>query len=147
MAQLDTLELQTKARGQRVSLPPLIDRDGVPEHRYSSDIGQRFLDQLEPLSGQLDVAEENTRDVAARLCQARDVTPGHRVVVHGSDHDGNGSGRVPGCLQRHFGSGRQYDVHVTPYELAGQLRKPTDIAFRVSELDSEVLSLHVPQLA
>jgi hypothetical protein len=146
-AQLDTLKLQTKARGQRSRLFPLIGRDSVPEHRHSPDSGQRFLDQLQPLAGQLDVAEENTRDVAAGLGEARNVTPGHRIVVHRCDHDRNGGGGVPGCLQRRLWSGRQYDVHVSRHKFARQLWKPADIALCVPELDSEVLSLDMSQLA
>jgi hypothetical protein len=115
----------------------------MPRAVFSASLHQ----ELHSLARQLDLAKDDTRDVAARLRQAGDIASSNRVEVHRGDHDRTRGGGLPSGLQRDLRPGSHDDVNIQAHELGGEGGKPSDIASSVPELDDEILALDVPQLA
>jgi len=93
------------------------------------------------------LTQDDTRNVAPRLRQARDIASGNRVEVHCNDHDRDSGGRLLGSLQHRLRSRSHDDVHIQAYELGREGRKSSHIALGALEFDDEILALDVSEFA
>src|SRR5262249_49515854 len=84
-------------------------------------------------------------DVAARTRQARHQSDSDRVR-NGGHHDWNGCCCLL-CSQSAWGEGSHNDIYLRAHELSSQLRQPTRIAIRGTQLEGKVATLRIAEIS
>src|SRR6266567_5507907 len=123
----------------------LIRISRVPEEGHARQVRYGFFQDLQPFRGQTGAKLGGPRDVATRLCEARDEPGGQGIAC--AHHD-NGDGRR--CS---LGSERRWralghdDVDFEPDELGRKRRPPLASPLGPSKLEGDVLALRVTEVA
>src|SRR2546422_11484162 len=73
VAQLERLELHSEHLCRPFRCAELVGGNRVPEHGYAGDLGEGFLEEFEAFAGDLDLLEEQTRNLPAWPRQPRNV--------------------------------------------------------------------------
>src|SRR5262249_58129509 len=81
LAQFNPRKLQAELGGGAPRCFPLVCGQFVPEHGRRQPIREAILDDLNPLCGQFDLLEDDTRNIAGGPRQARNVPTSQRIVV------------------------------------------------------------------
>src|SRR5262249_12294814 len=89
------------------------------------------------------------------LGKAGDVATGTRQACHQSNSDrvrnsGHHDWNVCCCLLRSqsaWGEGRHDDIYLRTHELSSQLRQPSRIAIRRTQLEDKVLTLRIAEIS
>ena len=117
----------------------------IPEHSHAGELGNNFLEQLQPFSSQLRGYLGQPRDVAAGPRQALNKPNCNRVTRRRhNDRD------CPGSI---FGSqsigttGSDDDVNLETDEIGREVGKAIASTLRISILNADVLSLNPSEVA
>ena len=117
----------------------------IPEHSHAGELGNDFLEQLQPFSGQLRDHLGQPRDVAAGPRQALNQPTRNRVTrSRHNDRD---------CPGSFFGSqsigsnGSDDDVNLETDEIGREVREAIVPTLRISVLDADVFSLDPSEVA
>lgn len=117
----------------------------IHQDRDAGDRRDRFLQQLEAFSRELDVTELEARDVATGPRQCRDQALFHHVDTDAED-DGDRGGRL---LDRLYGFGgvRPDDIRGQSNELGDEGREPRRLPRDVAVLEDDALSVDIAEVA
>src|SRR5262249_46330365 len=107
--------------------------------------GERVLEEFEAFAGDLDLLEEQSRDLPAWPLQPRNVPQGNRIIIHGDHDKGDCAAGLSGRLQGDLRPTGDQHVNIALDDLGGEDGEPLDVALRVAELDHKVLTLHVAE--
>ena len=121
-----------------------IRRVWIPQDCDPGESGNSFLEQLQPLCGELARHHREPGDVSARMREVRDQAGSDRIADDG--HDDWDGGR--GALDR-LGRNRSRDDDYLDFALKqvrGQLWYPIEIAVGGSPLDHHIASLGVARV-
>ena len=112
-AQLDAGELQLQRRRGALRGLPLPPGGAIPEHDYIWTSGNRFLYQLQPLHGQVDLLEEQPGDIASRSRKAGDEAERQRIIIDGDDNDWSHPAGLQGSARDKFVAAGYDNVDLT----------------------------------
>jgi hypothetical protein len=117
----------------------------IGQHGDATALGRDFLEELQPLAGELRAQGAQARDVAPWVRQAGDEPLPNRIT--GARH--HNRDRARGVLGRpdRVAAPRHDDVHLEPNQLGRQVGEPLVPPLRIPVLNDEVLALDVVELA
>src|SRR5262249_49302671 len=120
LAQFNPRKLQAELGGGAPRCLPLGRGQLVPETGRGQPIREAILDELNPLCGQFDLLEDDTRNIAGGPRQACDVATSERIVVDGNHHDRHGPRNGERRLQADFRADSKDDLRLARCEFPVQ---------------------------
>ena len=117
----------------------------IPEHSHAGELGNHFLEQLQPFSSQLRAHLGQPRDVAAGPRQALNQ-PTRNRVTRSRHNDRDSPGSFLGS-QSIGSNGSDDDVNLETDEIGCEVREAIASTLRIAVLDADVLSLDPSEVA